>query len=117
MRTFVLMSKLAPHGPSLIEVAAKIKEGASTGRQWVERVTESCPEVKFLAHYALLGAYDFMDIYEAPNEESAAKVSMICAAEGTFNVESWTAIPDKRITAIAKELDKPEFSPDYQSGV
>ncbi len=116
MRTFVLMSKLAPHGPSLIEVAAKVKEGSGTGRLWVERVVESCPEVKFLAHYALLGSYDFMDIYEAPDEESAAKVSMICSADGTFNVESWTAIPDKRIAHIAQQIDAPEYSPEHRSG-
>ncbi|RKX30072.1 MAG: GYD family protein [Candidatus Zixiibacteriota bacterium] len=115
MRTFVLMSKLAPHGPSLIEVAKKVKKGADTGRQWVERAKEQCPEVKFLAHYALLGSYDFMDIYEAPNEEFAAKVSMICGADGTFHVESWTAIPDKRIAHIAEQLAEPEFTPDHHN--
>ncbi len=116
MRTFVLMSKLVPHGPSLIEVAAKVRQGSGAGRLWVERVTKSCPEVRFLAHYALLGTYDFMDIYEAPDEESAAKVSMICSAEGTFNAESWTAIPEKRIAHLAQQIEEPEFSPEHQTG-
>ena len=105
MRTFVLMSKLAPHGPSLIEVAAKIKEGASTGRQWVERVTESCPEVKFLAHYALLGAYDFMDIYEAPDTETAHKVSLISRSEGALTAESWGALPYEEFLKLLEKIN------------
>jgi len=31
--------------------------------------------VRWLANYWLLGPYDYLDIYEAPNEEVATKVS------------------------------------------
>ena len=60
--------------------------------------------VKFIAHYGLLGSFDFMDIYEAPNEEVAAKVSMISRANGASQAESWTAIPYKRIVELADEI-------------
>ncbi len=116
MKTFILMSKLAPHGPSLIEVASKVREGSEVGRKWIEEVKEICPQVKFKLHFALLGGYDFMDIYEAPDEETAAEVSMICGANGTFIAESWTAIPEKRLVEIAKKVRKPEFNPEHQSG-
>ncbi len=104
MKTFVLMSRLSPHGASLVEVAAGMKNGDKMGRNWIEQVKRICPEARFLAHYALLGGYDFMDIYEAPDEETAAKVAMIGNAGGAFRVESWTAIPDHRLMQLAQEV-------------
>lgn len=65
---------------------------------------EKCPEVNFLAHYALLGPYDFLDIYEAPNEEVAAKVSLISLKTGAAQAESWVAIPYKRFVELTEEI-------------
>ena len=104
MKTFVLMSRLSPHGASLVEVATGMKNGDRMGRAWIEQVKHVCPEARFVAHYALLGGYDFMDIYEAPDEEAAAKVAMIGNAGGAFQVESWTAIPDHRLMQLAHEV-------------
>jgi uncharacterized protein with GYD domain len=98
MKTFILMTKLSP------EVTSKMKDRASIGRSWLDHVKAKCPEVKFVAHYALLGKYDFMDIYEAPDEETAAKVSMISLANGAFQAESWIAIPYKRLVELAQEI-------------
>ncbi|NIW78259.1 MAG: GYD domain-containing protein, partial [Calditrichae bacterium] len=53
---------------------------------------------------ALLGPYDFLDIYEAPDEETAAKVSMISLANGALQAESWTAVPYKRFLELSKEI-------------
>ena len=73
-----------------------MKDRAKIGRAWLERVHEKCPGVKFIGHYAILGPYDFLDIYEAPDEETAAKVSMISLVHGAVQAESWVAIPYKR---------------------
>ena len=97
MKTFILMTKLAP------DVARQMKDRAKIGRVWLDHVREKCPEVKFIAHYALLGGFDFMDIYEAPDEETAAKVSMISLANGAFEAQSWTAIPYKRFVELTEE--------------
>ena len=98
MQTFVLMTKLAP------DASKHIKDQARQGRLWLEKVNEKCPEVNFIAHYALLGPYDFLDIYEAPSEETAAKVSLISLQSGAFLAESWVAIPYKRFVELAKEV-------------
>ncbi|MEW5795490.1 MAG: GYD domain-containing protein [Candidatus Zixiibacteriota bacterium] len=98
MKTYILMTRLAP------DVAAKMKDRAEIGAAWLDEVHEKCPDVKFLAHYALLGTYDFMDIYEARDEETAAKVSLISRAHGAAVAESWTAIPYKRLLALTKEI-------------
>jgi uncharacterized protein with GYD domain len=98
MKTFILMTKLAP------EVSMKMKDRARIGREWLEQVMEKCPEVKFIAHYGLLGPFDFMDIYEAPDEETAAKVSMISLQNGAFTAESWIALPYKKILRLTEEI-------------
>lgn len=74
------------------------------GREWMKTVKEKCPKVKWIEHYALLGSYDFMDIYEAPDEEEAAKVSMITMMQGAVKAESMTAIPYKKYLDLIKEL-------------
>jgi uncharacterized protein with GYD domain len=106
MKTFILMSKMVPHGPTVLEAVSKTKTGPRTRRAWIDKVKQKCPEVKFTAHYALLGSWDFMDIYEAPDEETAAKVSMYCSASAAFQVESWVAIPDRRLAEIAEEVEE-----------
>ena len=98
MQTYVLMTKLAP------DASKHLKDQARQGRLWLEKVNEKCPEVNFIAHYALLGPYDFLDIYEAPNEETAAKVSLISLQSGAFQAESWVAIPYKRFVELANEV-------------
>ena len=92
------MTKLAP------EMSKKVKDQEKLGRQWLEQVKEKCPEVNFLAHYALLGPYDFLDIYEAPDEETAAKVSLISLQTGAFLAESWVAIPYKHVVELTEEI-------------
>ncbi len=98
MQTYILMTKLSP------EVTRQLKDRKKIGREWLDMVKEKCPEVKFVAHYALLGSYDFMDIYEAPDEESAAKVSMISLSHGAVTSESWSAIPYQKFLEIAETL-------------
>ncbi|MHC4859160.1 MAG: GYD domain-containing protein [Planctomycetota bacterium] len=98
MATYVLMTKLSS------ELTSKMRDRAEIGRAWIDRVREKCPEVKFIAHYALFGPYDFMGIYEAPNEESAAKVSMISLSHGALTAESWVAIPYRRLLELAGEI-------------
>ncbi|MCB0289860.1 MAG: GYD domain-containing protein [Calditrichaeota bacterium] len=98
MQTYVLMTKLSP------EMSKQIKHRAQLGRKWLEHVKEKCPEVKFVAHYAILGSYDFLDIFEAPDAEIAAKVSMISQNYGAFQAESWTAIPYKRFVELSEQI-------------
>ncbi len=98
MPTYVLMTKLSP------EIAESFKNREEVGKKWKKAIAEKVPEVKWISHYFLLGPYDFMDIYEAPCEESAAKVSMITQTLGAMKAESWTAIPYHRIVELSKEL-------------
>ena len=98
MQTYILLTKLSP------EVSRQVKDRAKLGRAWLDQVKEKCPEVNFISHYALLGAYDFIDIYEAPDENTAAKVSMISLSNGAFSSESLIAIPYKKFLELTEEI-------------
>lgn len=98
MQTYVLLTRLSH------ETSKHMRNQARSGQKWLEEVKEKCPEVNFLAHYALLGRYDFLDVYEAPNEEVAAKVSMISLKNGASQAESLLAIPYRRFVELAEEL-------------
>jgi uncharacterized protein with GYD domain len=98
MSTFVLMTRLT--AGSLHDARGVRK----TGKEWLQKVKERCPEVRFLAHYALLGPYDFMDIYEAPDAETASKVSLISRAEGAVSAESWQALPYERFLEVLEAV-------------
>jgi uncharacterized protein with GYD domain len=98
MPTFVLMTKLSP------DVTRDMKKREKIGREWKDEVDRSCPGIRWIDHYALLGPYDFMDVFEASSEEIAAKVSMISLSRGALQAESWTAIPYARFVELTKEI-------------
>ncbi len=98
MPTFVLMTRLRP------ESVHDAEGRRATGKGWLKKVKATCPEVKFIAHYAILGPYDFMDIYDAPDVETAHKVSLISRAEGAVSAESWQALPYDRFLELLKQV-------------
>jgi len=98
MPTFVLMTRMAP------ETLQSAKGRRAKGKEWIKKVKKSCPNVKWLYHYALLGSYDFMDVYEAPDSETALRVSLISRAEGALSVESWQATPYDQFLKILGEV-------------
>ncbi len=98
MPTYVLMTTLSP------EITRNMRNRQEFGQEWKQRIANQVPEVRWIAHYALLGPYDFLDIYEAPDEEAAAKVSMIGLTLGASRAESWTAIPYARFLDLTKEI-------------
>ena len=92
MQTYILFTKLSP------EATQQMKGRAKQGRAWLKQVHEKCPDVRFLTHF------DFLDIYEAPDDEVAAKVSMISLQNGAFHAESHPAIPYKKFLELAEEI-------------
>nr|MBN2277618.1 GYD domain-containing protein [candidate division Zixibacteria bacterium] len=108
MRTFVLMVKLASANAQLVEIGAKHKERFQMGHKWIKEIEERCPKLRFKDHYALMGYWDSMHIYEAPDEETAAVVSMMTRSHGAAQVESWVALPYERILKLTDDLQCPD---------
>ena len=108
MKTFVLLTKLASHDASIVEIGSKHSDRARTSNNWLKEVREKCPDIRFKLHYALMGYWDSMHIYEAPDEEAAALVSLLARAHGAAQVESWLAMPYDRIMKLSEDLICPD---------
>lgn len=72
-------------------------EGRKTVKEKPERIKEVNKEVekmgvKVLSQYALLGAYDFINILEAPDNQTVAKVAVELGARGTLQTTTLTAL-------------------------
>jgi GYD domain len=61
-------------------------------------------QVKWLANYAVLGPYDYLDIFEAPDIEAAMKISAIVRTLGHARTEVWAATEWKRFKEIVRGL-------------
>ncbi len=46
-----------------------------------------------------------MDIYEAPDDATAHKVSLLSRACGALTAESWTALPYDNFLGVSQEVE------------
>ncbi|MFN3929858.1 MAG: GYD domain-containing protein [Thermoflexus sp.] len=81
-----------------IMISTLTDEGAKTIKERPERIMEVNREVeamgvKVLAQYAVLGPYDFINIVEAPDNETVARVSVELASRGSVKIMTLPAIP------------------------
>jgi len=96
MPVYILATKL--QNPDLVE------KRKNQGEKWLKLVREKVPDIKWIAHYAILGPYDFLDIFEVKNEQDAAKVSLLSRSAGATLAESWTAIPYAEFLDLVEDL-------------
>jgi len=85
MPTFIMVSKLTP-------------EGVQTVKSNPQRIREVNHEIEQLgatvtAQWACLGRYDFVNIVEAPDEVTMARISLELGSRGTASYETLSAIP------------------------
>lgn len=95
MPTYILASKLKD---------LDVDNRETIGKDWLQKIKEACPDIKWIAHYAVLGPYDFLSIYEAPDEKTAMKVSLVTLANGALKAESWTAMPYDEFLDLIKSI-------------
>jgi len=95
MATYILLSKLTPDGRKTIKKRpGRIRE--------VDKEIEKMG-AKVVQQYATLGPYDFVNIVEAPNNETISKVSVDLCARGTVEIMTLVAIQvDSFITSLKK---------------
>ncbi len=93
MPTFVLLSTLNPEG------VQTIKNNPDRIREVNREIEQLGARVK--AQWAVLGRYDFVNVVEAPDEVTMARVSLELGSRGTARYESLVAIPvDDFIAAL-----------------
>jgi uncharacterized protein with GYD domain len=84
MPTYVMLSTLGPDG------SARLRD--NPGRLREVRSEVEAMGVRVLQQYALLGNWDFLNIIEAPDETTMARVATTLAARGTLKTMTMPAI-------------------------
>ncbi len=84
MATFVMRTRLDADAASSPTDVKRLEAALD------RRIRQECPEVKWKANLALLGPYDYLDMFEAPDEAVAAKVSMIVRSIGHAQTDTVT---------------------------
>ena len=93
MPTYIMLSRLSPDG------VQTIKNNPSRIKEVNREVEQLGATVK--AQWATLGQFDFVNVVEAPDERTMARVSLELGSRGTGTYESMTAIPiDEFIDAL-----------------
>ena len=93
MPTYIMLSKLTP-------------EGTQTIKTNPQRIREVNREIEQLgatvkAQWAVLGRFDFVNVVEAPDEKTIARVSLELGSRGTVQYETLTAIPIDDFISLA----------------
>ena len=95
MQTYILLSTI-------------LAKGKKTLGSKPERIREVNKEIeahgaKVIAQYAVLGPYDFVNIVEAPDNESIARVSVDLGSRGTIQIMTLPAIPIEDFINVLKK--------------
>jgi uncharacterized protein with GYD domain len=85
MATYILLSTLTDEGRKTVkEKPSRIQE--------VNKEIESMG-AKVVGQWVVLGPYDFVNVVEAPDNETIARISLELGARGTIQIMTLPAIP------------------------
>jgi uncharacterized protein with GYD domain len=85
MPTFIMLTTLSPEG------VQTVKNNPSRIREVNKEIEQLGATVK--AQWSTLGRFDFVNVVEAPDEVTIARVSLELGSRGTGRYETLTAIP------------------------
>jgi uncharacterized protein with GYD domain len=60
-------------------------------KEVMDRIRSECPGVEWIHNFAILGPYDYLDIFQAPDVDMAFKVATLIRTYGHAQTEVWTA--------------------------
>src|SRR5688500_8458120 len=97
MPTYVMLSRLST------EAIKNPNSFNEISHEVIQRLDEECPEVKSVTSYSVLGRYDYIDIFEAPSNDSATKVAVVIRSFGHATTEIWPATTFERFKQIVEQ--------------
>jgi uncharacterized protein with GYD domain len=100
MGTFIMLTKLSS---SVSHTAPSLEQ---LERSAVDHVRQQCPNVRWLHSYAVLGRPDYVDVFTAPDIETAMKVSALVRTFGAADTEVWPAVEWEQFKMITRSMER-----------
>jgi uncharacterized protein with GYD domain len=85
MQTFILLTRLISEE---VHPSMRIEE---TEKRVAAKIDKYLPEVSWISNYALIGPWDYLDVFTAPDMDTAMKVSALVRHYGGAHTEMWPA--------------------------
>ncbi|GAB4259192.1 MAG: hypothetical protein Kow0092_07270 [Deferrisomatales bacterium] len=98
MPTFVMLTRLSPEAARSPSGLEKLE------REAMARVRAECPQVEWLLDLAVMGPCDYLDVFRAPDLETAMKVAVIIRTFGHAQTEVWAATEWDRFKELIRGL-------------
>ena len=98
METFVMLTRLTPgalESPKSLE---------SLEKQVMERIRSECRDVEWVHNFAVLGPYDYIDVFRAPDTQNAFKVATLVRTLGHAHTEVWGATEWAKFKDMVRDL-------------
>ncbi|MHB0867456.1 MAG: GYD domain-containing protein [Thermoleophilia bacterium] len=93
--------------PVYVALSKLTEEGSRTIKTNPDRIREVNQDVesmgvKILSQYALLGQYDFINILEAPDNDTIVRMSVEIGSRGSVQMQTLPAVPIDQLIADLK---------------
>jgi uncharacterized protein with GYD domain len=98
MATFIMLTRLGHEGLRSPDTLPDLSD------EVMEHIRRECPGVVWKASYVVLGPADYLDIFTAPDIESATKVATIIRTFGHATTEIWAATEWEKFVGLLRGL-------------
>lgn len=100
MQTFVMLTRLSP------TVLRSFISYEELENNVMQHIRAKCPEVEWLQNFAILGPCDYLDIFRAPDHDTALEVCTIVRSFGHATTEIWSAVEWDRYKELLHRLPR-----------
>lgn len=97
MPKFALLTRLQPEA---YPIRLKQRETAVK-----ESIRHYCPDVSWVSNYVANGPFDYLDVFAAPDIETAMRVAALTRHHGAAHAEIWPVVEWEEYKRVTSDLD------------
>ena len=98
MTHYIMLTRLSHEALSAPKSLTELSDRVSA------RLKEECASAKWVMSFATLGPADYVDIFEAPDIETAMKVATVVRTFGHATTEIWPAVSWGKFRELVRYL-------------